>query len=117
MNVQVGELRTKEDTLSELESQLEKVLDAAPSTALTMASSSGVKDKFFLHFFEQLQEMCRKLKGDDDASHSKEEIVKVLQGLRSKMPSEKSIFNPALSISGMFSASRTCFTADCMHRS
>jgi hypothetical protein len=103
LHVQIHELRSKTDTLTELQAQLKKTLDGAPSSATTMASSSGVKDKFHQFFFDQLQETVCWF-GDPEKEitpHEKNAGMKVtLAHIQSQMPAANNIFNPALSLDG-----------------
>ncbi|KZV99556.1 hypothetical protein EXIGLDRAFT_668241 [Exidia glandulosa HHB12029] len=50
--------RTREDVLSAVQTQLETVLRGAPSQVPPLQTSSGVKDAFFLHFYEKLSTLC-----------------------------------------------------------
>jgi hypothetical protein len=54
--MKTGKLCTKEDTLKELCLQLESTLKGAPPRAANKASASGVKDRYHLPFFNQLQD-------------------------------------------------------------
>ncbi|KAJ7138522.1 hypothetical protein C8R43DRAFT_1132056 [Mycena crocata] len=85
--------RSKEDTLEKLKEQLVTYLRGAPSTAKTEATETGVKDKYFQHFADQLAEACAKIK---EASSGHDYLVKVLQELRDKMPPDETLFSPAL---------------------
>jgi hypothetical protein len=80
-------------------------LQGAPSATLAKWTSSGVKDKYHVYFFEQLQELCRKLKNGDDeggleASDLNQSLESMLANLRKQMPQNDAIFNPALGIHG-----------------
>lgn len=75
-----------------------------------MATECGSKDKYFQHFIDKLQTAASKLReeqkdrgsGPSEAGVSKaEEVKNMLRQLRAEMPAE--IFNPVLSILGMFS--------------
>jgi hypothetical protein len=105
-------MRTKEDTLHELRGQAAKDLDGAHSVSGTMATASGVKDKFHAPFHEQVQEACRSFKkkgsdgpdaeGADDPveGSDKDRLKQILQDLRDRMPQGDKIFSPALRIQG-----------------
>jgi hypothetical protein len=103
--VQIGTLRSKGDTLSELRAQLNKVLEGAPTSAGTMARASGVKDRYALHFFDQLQEICQKVKHNDSddsvsSATAKQSLQQLLAQARQHMPAGDAIINPAFSIDG-----------------
>ncbi|KDQ53774.1 hypothetical protein JAAARDRAFT_209796 [Jaapia argillacea MUCL 33604] len=60
--LKIGDPRSKADTRMALEEQLQEILKAAPSNTATLATNSGVKDKYFQYFAEQLSEYCASLK-------------------------------------------------------
>jgi hypothetical protein len=105
-------MRSKEDTLHELRSQAAKDLDGAHSVSGTMATASGVKDKFHSPFHEQVEEACRSFKkkgsegpGAEGADNpvegsDKDRLKQILQDLRACMPQGDKIFSPALSMQG-----------------
>jgi hypothetical protein len=96
-------LRTKDDTLSELQAQHDKVMDGAPSTVETMASRCGVKDRHYVFFFEKLQEAVRRFK-DPEKELTPEEtkmgMKATLAKIRSQMPAKNGIFSPVLTVEG-----------------
>ncbi|KAJ7233703.1 hypothetical protein C8J57DRAFT_1576265 [Mycena rebaudengoi] len=57
-----GEPRSKEQTITDLTAQLERVLSGAPSAVDTMATEMGSKDKYFEHFIQNFQTAANKLK-------------------------------------------------------
>ncbi|KAJ7702836.1 hypothetical protein B0H17DRAFT_1157414 [Mycena rosella] len=98
-----GAPRSKEATIADLESQLQRAMNGAPSAVADMATGTGSKDKYFQHFIDKLQATSNKLKEqqrDQPAEHramSKAAEVKLmLEKLRDEMP--ENIFNPVLSI-------------------
>ncbi|KAJ6538910.1 hypothetical protein B0H10DRAFT_2253553, partial [Mycena sp. CBHHK59/15] len=95
--------RSKEQTVADLESQLQRAINGAPSAIDNMATETGSMDKYFQYFVDKLQTASTKLKEEQkirlSASQelSKAEEVKVmLHQLRDEMP--ENIFNPVLSI-------------------
>ncbi|KAJ7278158.1 hypothetical protein C8J57DRAFT_1126069, partial [Mycena rebaudengoi] len=91
--------RSKEDTLEKLHEQLLRYLRGAPSTAATEATESGVKDKYFQHFADQLKDACATIKEQqrtDPSVHGNTYLVKVLKELRDTRPADELLFSPAL---------------------
>ncbi|KAJ7640099.1 hypothetical protein DFH06DRAFT_1271580 [Mycena polygramma] len=97
--------RTKAGTIADLEAQLQRAVNGAPSAVDDMATESGSKDKYFQHFLDKLQAAASKLRdeqkdsgpGPSEAGVSKrQEIKNLLQQLRDEMPDN--LFNPVLSI-------------------
>ncbi|KAJ7432037.1 hypothetical protein FB451DRAFT_984978, partial [Mycena latifolia] len=92
-------LRSKYDTVEKLQEQLATYLRGAPSTAKTQATETGVKDKYFQHFADQLAEACAKIKDQqttDPKVKGHDYLVRVLEELRNTMPLDETIFSPAL---------------------
>ncbi|KAL1684623.1 hypothetical protein GGG16DRAFT_67955 [Schizophyllum commune] len=98
MFVQEGSMRTKEDTVRELERQLDAVLDGAPTRATNHQTDTGVKDRYFAHFEEVLAEECSRIKERQQAGDNMVDLKSALRRLRDSMP--KDIFNPALRLDG-----------------
>jgi hypothetical protein len=97
--------------MSDLTAQLKRAIDGAPSAVDDMATDTGSKDKIFQHFLDKLQAAASKLRdeqkkrGPSGTGVSKaEEVKNLLHKLRAEMPDN--IFNPVLSIPGMFHLSR-----------
>ncbi|KAJ6477086.1 hypothetical protein C8R47DRAFT_985022, partial [Mycena vitilis] len=91
--------RSKDDTLTKLQAQLDHHLRGAPTTAATHATDSGVKDKYFQHFADKLADACADIKEKqrtDPSIHGRAHLVKVLAELRAQMPPDDTIFSPAL---------------------
>ncbi|KAJ7435525.1 hypothetical protein B0H11DRAFT_1639797, partial [Mycena galericulata] len=95
--------RSKEDTIADLEKQLQRAIDGAPSAVADMATGTGSKDKYFQHFVDKLQAAANKLKEEQKGQDSVDremskmaEVKEMLHRLRSEMP--ENIFNPVLSI-------------------
>ncbi|KAJ6580335.1 hypothetical protein B0H10DRAFT_2179659 [Mycena sp. CBHHK59/15] len=97
-----GVPRSKEKTVADLEQQLKRAINGAPSAVDTMATDTGSKDKYFQHFVDKLQTASTKLKEEQkmkpaDGTLSKADEVKaMLHRLRDEMP--ENVFNPVLSI-------------------
>ncbi|EIN04922.1 hypothetical protein PUNSTDRAFT_47181 [Punctularia strigosozonata HHB-11173 SS5] len=92
----------KSKTLAQLEKQLERVLDRAPSTIDKMLTETGTKDKYLQHFVEKLLVECKKIE-DKQATcpglsgiSKQDEIRLVLASLHEQMP--KNILNPVLMV-------------------
>ncbi|EIN04249.1 hypothetical protein PUNSTDRAFT_76480, partial [Punctularia strigosozonata HHB-11173 SS5] len=97
-----GVPRSKAETIRNLEAQLKRVLEGAPSAVNHMATETGTKDKYLQHFIDQLSEKCRKIKDDLKNSSRGErmstdtEIASALQAMRHSLPAN--LFNPALMV-------------------
>ncbi|KAI5890875.1 uncharacterized protein SCHCODRAFT_02690755 [Schizophyllum commune H4-8] len=92
-------LRTKAETLDVLGEQLAAVLDGAPTRAGTIQTETGVKDKFFTHFFDLLAEECARVKDSHkDSSKTPQEksaeVIAAIRVLRDSLPED--IFSPCL---------------------
>ncbi|KAJ6628643.1 hypothetical protein B0H10DRAFT_2266470, partial [Mycena sp. CBHHK59/15] len=90
-----GKPRTKEETIADLESQLKRVLNGAPSAVGDMATDTGSKDKYFQHFVDKLQAASNKLKEQQKQSgyttkpagaSKANEVKAMLRKLRDDMP-------------------------------
>jgi hypothetical protein len=85
-------------------------MDGAPSSAETLASCSGVKDRHYQHFFETLQDTVRRFKNSDRELTAEEEkagMKATLLKIRAQMPANDGIFSPVLTLEGKsFSFSR-----------
>ncbi|KAF7341642.1 hypothetical protein MSAN_02061900 [Mycena sanguinolenta] len=101
-----GVPRSRDQTIADLNAQLQRAIDGAPSAAEDMATESGSKDKYFQYFLDNFQAAASKLRdeqkergpGPSAAGLSKaDEVKNLLHQLRSEMPDN--IFNPVLSIS------------------
>ncbi|KAH9941369.1 hypothetical protein B0H21DRAFT_780213 [Amylocystis lapponica] len=98
-----GEPRTKADTLRDLDTQLKRALQGAPSALDEMARESGSKDKYFEYFVGQLQREANwvrdTLKGQavPAGSTRADQVKAALQEFRDAMMPEN-IVNPTLSI-------------------
>lgn len=103
MSLKVGTLRTAVQTHKDLEEQLTRALDGAPSSVNDMATTTGSKDKYFLHFIEKIQSTAKlvheELKNKDHVPGTAKAAVKdALQVLCASLPND--IFNPTLRIPG-----------------
>lgn len=89
--------RSKEKVLAEMQEQLNTVLlHTAPSRLDKRNTDTGIKDKFFLHFFEQLKAACATAKASKLGSA--QAVRAVIAKRCADMPDD--IFNPAFSIPG-----------------
>ncbi|KAJ7252875.1 hypothetical protein C8J57DRAFT_1660976 [Mycena rebaudengoi] len=98
-HIGLPQAHVRKKTLSRLHEQLETYLRGAPSTAATQAMDTGVKDKYFQHFADQLREACAKIKEEQRTNsriQGNEYLLKVLRELRQKMPADDLLFSPAL---------------------
>ncbi|KAJ7460521.1 hypothetical protein B0H11DRAFT_1923926 [Mycena galericulata] len=59
--------RTKEETIADLNAQLQRAIDGAPSAVDDMATESGSKDKYIQHFLDKLQAAASKLRDEQKA--------------------------------------------------
>ncbi|KAJ7127607.1 hypothetical protein C8R44DRAFT_616458, partial [Mycena epipterygia] len=97
-----GSRRSKTDTIADLEKQLERAINGAPSMVSEMETGTGSKDKHFQHFIDKLQEAANKLREEQKDQDSERTIPKaaevkaMLHRLRDEMP--ENLFNPVLSI-------------------
>jgi hypothetical protein len=94
--------RSKESTKSALDAQLEQILSGAPSAVAAMVTASGVKDKYFQHFSDQLSDACAKFKDMQQRNpllKGREFLVNKLQELRDTMPQD--LFSPSLRLDGL----------------
>ncbi|KAH9946550.1 hypothetical protein B0H21DRAFT_822615 [Amylocystis lapponica] len=98
-----GEPRTKADTLHDLDAQLQRALQGAPSALDEMARESGSKDKYFEHFVAQLRQEANhvrdtlKGKAVPEGSTRAEQVKAALCEFWDAMIPE-SVVNPTLSI-------------------
>ncbi|KAI0353117.1 hypothetical protein OH77DRAFT_1522874 [Trametes cingulata] len=98
----VGAKRTKEETVCDLQSQLDRALGGAPSGVDELATQTGTKDKYFTYYVGKLQETVNAVRQQQKNSAAPpgltkaEEIRRTLQEVRASMPQD--IFNPALRI-------------------
>jgi hypothetical protein len=86
---------------------MNKVLGGAPTSAISMARASGVKDRYALHFFDKLEEICQRVKHNDSegsvpSSEAKQLLQRLLTQARQHMPAGETIFNPAFMMDGMY---------------
>ncbi|EIN08604.1 hypothetical protein PUNSTDRAFT_28808, partial [Punctularia strigosozonata HHB-11173 SS5] len=94
--------RSKAETIRNLEAQLKRVLDGAPSAVNHLATETGTKDKYLQYFIDQLAEKCRKIKDElknsarSEGSSMDSEVAAALQAIRNSFPDN--IFNPALMV-------------------
>ncbi|KAG5634224.1 hypothetical protein H0H81_002802, partial [Sphagnurus paluster] len=91
------EERTKAKVQEALRTQLEEVLRGAPSNVAILATSSGVKDKFFQFFQEKLADKCAKIKEEqrqNPLTSGRQQLIDLLKDLHATMPED--IFSPAL---------------------
>lgn len=98
-------MRSREATIADLEKQLQRAINGAPSAVADMATATGSKDKYFQHFVDKLQAASNKLKEQQKEPDSEprnvskaEQVKEMLHRLREEMP--ENIFNPVLSILG-----------------
>ncbi|KZT64475.1 hypothetical protein DAEQUDRAFT_769652 [Daedalea quercina L-15889] len=97
-----GEPRSGSQTKRDLEEQLERALGGAPSGINELASISGLKDKYLLHFIDLIQVTANEVREELQRTgprpgKSKADMVKdALQELRGLWP--ENIFNPTLMI-------------------
>ncbi|KAI0645013.1 hypothetical protein C8Q79DRAFT_911834 [Trametes meyenii] len=116
MNAGIG--RTKEGTLEELKKQEARAFEGAPSAVDGLATDSGVKDRYFQYFVDQLQMKLNKWRDDEKRdtggsnrpaeaqvpegspgrgrSSKATRLAEFLQEVRREMP--ENIFNPVLNI-------------------
>ncbi|KAF8183058.1 hypothetical protein K438DRAFT_1767117 [Mycena galopus ATCC 62051] len=97
--LQTADLRTKEGTLKALKEQLEDHLRGEPSAASTKATATGVKDRYFQYFADQLATTCAEIKEQqqrDPSLKGNDHLKKVLGDLRATMPTDNTIFSPSL---------------------
>ncbi|VDC03003.1 unnamed protein product [Peniophora sp. CBMAI 1063] len=93
--IQCQEPRTLDGTLRALEEQLGHALCAAPSTAESAQTNSGVKDKYFDYFLTHLSETCANIKKKYGmGNNGKDKAKEILAELRKTMPDD--LFNPGL---------------------
>ncbi|KII95863.1 hypothetical protein PLICRDRAFT_98567, partial [Plicaturopsis crispa FD-325 SS-3] len=100
--MKAGKLRSKSETVSDLNDQLKRALNGAPSGIDAMATETGSKDKYFHHFVEKFQDVASKVKeklvGQTTTGMSKADLVKdTLEKFRDQLPDN--VFNPVLKIS------------------
>ncbi|KII94845.1 hypothetical protein PLICRDRAFT_693166 [Plicaturopsis crispa FD-325 SS-3] len=97
-----AKLRSKGETVADLDAQLKRVLDGAPSAVDGMATDTGSKDKYFGHFVSQFQAAANKYKDQHKniapagGMSKAEEVRNVLRKVRDTMPAN--IYNPVLRI-------------------
>ncbi|KZT68815.1 hypothetical protein DAEQUDRAFT_788403 [Daedalea quercina L-15889] len=60
--MKAGDPRTAANTRCNLEEQLKKALGGAPSGVDKLATTSGTKVKYFLHFVEKIQQMANRVR-------------------------------------------------------
>ncbi|KAK0234655.1 hypothetical protein EDD85DRAFT_792676 [Armillaria nabsnona] len=60
--VLIGWKHHKENVIDVLGAQLTEILRGAPSNASSMATATGVKDKYFQHFANELAAVCLQVK-------------------------------------------------------
>ncbi|KAF7971893.1 hypothetical protein HWV62_19513 [Athelia sp. TMB] len=99
--IEPGELRSKAETVRDLQEQLERVLGGAPSAVDGMATETGSKDKYFQHFISTFAAVTAALKekqkgGTESTSDKAEELRRELRKLREQMPDN--LFNPVLEL-------------------
>ncbi|KAJ7252940.1 hypothetical protein C8J57DRAFT_1437380 [Mycena rebaudengoi] len=95
--------RIKQQTMSDLTTQLKRAIDGAPSAVNDMVTDTGSKDKNFQQLLDKLQAAASKLRDEQKKRGSSgtgvsnaEEVKNLLHKLRAEMPNN--IFNPVLSI-------------------
>ncbi|KAL1714991.1 hypothetical protein EV715DRAFT_208510 [Schizophyllum commune] len=89
--------RSKADIRLALNRQLDEVLRGAPSNMSTIATETGVKDKYFQHFADELASACARIKEkrqEDPAYQGTQYLIDEMKRLRSEMPED--IFSPVL---------------------
>ena len=94
-------MRSKDNTIEALEAQLDKLLSGAPSTLAAMSTETGVKDKYFQHFVDELSDACAKLKDLQQSNPSLkgcDYLTAKLKELRDTMPMD--LFSPTLRLDG-----------------
>ncbi|RDB19146.1 hypothetical protein Hypma_014226 [Hypsizygus marmoreus] len=93
--------RNKDNTIHALQERLRDYLRGAPSAAPGKATESGVKDRFFQHFADQLATACANVKErqkEDPSIQGTEYIVSFLRNLRESMPEDLKLFSLALQL-------------------
>ena len=101
--------RSKPSACAELQSQLEKILDGAPSSVAAMATASGVKDKYFQHFADQLANVCASIKAQQQRNPSlrgHSYLRQELQRMRDTMPLD--LISPSLRLDGAYTKITGC---------
>ncbi|KAL1738896.1 hypothetical protein HDZ31DRAFT_78005, partial [Schizophyllum fasciatum] len=96
MFLQEDNARTSELTMQALQSQLDAVLDGAPTRAEKLQTETGVKDKYFQYFFEKLAAECSRIKEQQTGEAATTTLTAALRQLRDTMP--ENLFNPALHV-------------------
>ena len=101
LKLQVGDPRKQEGTLSELHRQWEALLQGVPSRVNALATSSGVKDKYFMEFVNQFSAAITKQKASNRASnkpmdHGIKKLVHDMLGDRNV----EDLFNPIFQLDG-----------------
>ncbi len=84
-----------------LEAQLAEILRGAPSNASSMATATGVKDKYFQHFADELAAACAQVKEqqrNDPSLSGAKHLTDKLKELRERLPFD--IFSPSLRLDG-----------------
>ncbi|KAI0362301.1 hypothetical protein OH77DRAFT_1389783, partial [Trametes cingulata] len=89
---QSGRARTKAETLEELKRQEQRAFDGAPSAVDSMATETGVKDKYFQHYVDKLQMRLNNWR-------EQEKRLGGAMPAPEEMP--ENIFNPVLQLRGM----------------
>ncbi|KZT19673.1 hypothetical protein NEOLEDRAFT_1158985 [Neolentinus lepideus HHB14362 ss-1] len=100
--LKAGIPRTKSDTVANLDAQLQRVLDGAPSAVDSMATDTGTKDKHFQYFVDKLGAECAKVKEQQKTAglppgQKTRELRQKMREYREQLPKE--LYNPCLQIS------------------
>ncbi|KAL1661798.1 hypothetical protein GGF50DRAFT_60307 [Schizophyllum commune] len=92
--------RSKEETILALDEQLRAVMEGAPTRASTLQTDTGIKDKYFMHFFEKLADECARIKDTHKTDETKtpqdkhNEVLAAIRALRVTLPDE--LYSPTL---------------------
>ncbi|KAL1669170.1 hypothetical protein GGF50DRAFT_21913, partial [Schizophyllum commune] len=95
--LKIAPLRSKADLRDALNAQLNEALRGAPSNMSTLATETGVKDRYFQFFADQLSDACARLKAmqqKDPRLKGSEFLIRELRRIRAEMPDD--IFSPVL---------------------
>ncbi|KAI0365438.1 hypothetical protein BV20DRAFT_925278, partial [Pilatotrama ljubarskyi] len=124
LSLQAGRPRTKAETLEQLSKQERRAFEGAPSAVDGLATETGVKDKYLLHFVNKLQTRLNKWREQEKndtltialspsladtqpltiPTKKSERQAEFLDRVRHEMP--ENLVNPVLQIEGMVRAKR-----------
>lgn len=93
-------MRSRAETITALNTQLDRAVKGAPSAVAELSTATGIKDKYFLHFVGILQEAVSKFRDERRGTSRRDEQVQTFLGsLRQTLPDN--LFSPVLEIPGM----------------